>query len=232
MTLKSLNFSLLVLTVESDDLSLLADELNKKRLMAPDFFQHAGVVVDIKNEQPNLDVVAIKNIIAEHEFILAGMSGELSESQKRDLQADNIAILRSAKKHAAKTVTAEPVEVKQPVQENKVVAPKKTKIIKGRVRSGQEVHAQDCDLVIIGDVSPGSVVIADGDIHIYGALRGRAIAGGTGNTDVSIFCRFFAPELVSIGGVYTLNDDVPAQYSAKSCLVSVIDEKMTFESLD
>jgi len=233
MTLKSLNFSLLVVTIESDDLSVLADELNKKRLMAPGFFQYAAVVVDIKQENAQLNFAQIKTIIADHEFILAGISGELSEAQKQDLHTQKIAILRSAKKQLAKEVIVEDKVAEEEKQTTNVVAIKKrkTKLIKGRVRSGQEIHAQDCDLVITGDVSPGSVVVADGSIHIHGALRGRAIAGANGDAASSIFCQTLSAELISVGGVYKLNDALPADYIGTSCAVSLHDEKMVFESL-
>lgn len=237
MTLKSLNFSLLVVTIESDDLSLLADELNKKRIMAPGFFQQAAVVVDIKNADINLDFLQIKAIVAEHEFILAGISGLLSDSQKQTLRADKIAILKSAKKQLAKEVVVDKPaeeELEQDVQQGKVstINEIKTKLIKGRVRSGQEVHAQDSDLVISGDVSPGAVVIADGNIHVYGALRGRAIAGASGNQSAAVFCRLLAPELVSIGGVYKLSDALPTDSIGKSCVISLHNEKMIFDSLN
>jgi len=236
MTLKSLNFSLLVITVESEDLSILADELNKKRIMAPDFFQHAAVVVNIATESLNLDFLQIRKIITEHSFILAGVSGELSDSQKEFLHVQQIAILRSSKKQISREIVIEEKEAE--VSDNETQASTfatneaKTQVFKGRVRSGQQIYAKECDLVISGDVSAGAEVIADGNIHIYGALRGRALAGAMGDKSASVFCQLLAPELVSIAGVYKLSEALPSEYIGKSCIVALQDEQLVLDSLN
>jgi len=237
MTLKSLNFSLLVVTVKDEDLSLLADALKKKCLMAPGFFANAPVVVHIENKTENIDFTQIKTIVSEHDFILAGISGELSDSQKTVLNTDKIAILRNAKKTKEIRIEELPVEKQESVQEDTevitvVTKEVKTKIFHGRVRSGQRIHAEEGDLVINGDVSPGAEVIADGNIHIYGALRGRALAGAKGDQTAAVFCRVLTPELVSISGVYKLVDDLPADCFGKSSIVSLENEQMVFARLN
>src|SRR3546814_12130160 len=73
-----------------------------------------------------------------------------------------------------------------------------TRIISDPVRSGQQIYVADGDLVVSTTVSPGAEVVADGCVHIYGALRGRAIAGARGETSARIFCRRFEAELVAI----------------------------------
>lgn len=238
MTLKSLNFSLLVVTVEDEDLSLLADELNKKRIMAPDFFQNAPVVVRVEEGTSNLDFLRIKEIVTEQGFILAGLTGELSDSQKASLHTEKIAFLRSSKRLVNKQVEIEekPAQVvtEKVVEEvaTFVVNEVKTKIIKGRVRSGQQIYAKESDLVINGDVSAGAEVIADGNIHIYGALRGRALAGAMGDQTASVFCHILAPELVSIAGVYKLSDALPTEFINKSSIVSLENEQLVLDNLN
>jgi septum site-determining protein MinC len=238
MTLKSLNFSLLVITIENETLSLLADELNKKRIMAPDFFLHAPVVVYVENGTLSLDFLKIEEIVLDHGFILVGVSGELSDMQKQTLQTHKIAILRSSKRQVSKAVAikekpTEDVSVESDVSSAKFIAPEaKTKIFKGRVRSGQQIYAKECDLVINGDVSAGAEVIADGDIHIYGALRGRALAGAMGDQSASVFCQLLAPELVSIAGVYKLSESLPSEFIGKSSIISLLDEQLVLDSLN
>jgi len=238
MTLKSLNFSLLVINIESEELSILAEELNKKRIMAPDFFLNAAVVVDVKSESLNLDFTEIKKVVSEHGFILAGMSGELSAAQKETAHMQQIAILKSSRKQVAKEVviedkTTEDVPVVDEVAPVAFIANEaKTKIFKGRVRSGQQIYAKECDLVINGDVSAGAEVIADGNIHIYGALRGRALAGAMGDQSASVFSQLLAPELVSIAGVYKLSEALPAEFIGKGSIVSLQDEQLVLESLN
>lgn len=77
-----------------------------------------------------------------------------------------------------------------------------TRIIDRPVRSGQQIYAPGGDLILLNGVSPGAEVIADGNIHCYGPLRGRAVAGAQGNTAARIFCSNFGAELISIAGLY------------------------------
>ena len=84
------------------------------------------------------------------------------------------------------------------------------------VRSGQQLYAENRDLTVLTTVGAGAEVIADGSIHIYGTLRGRALAGAQGNTDARIFCREFHAELVAIAGHYRVLDDVPKELRGKA----------------
>lgn len=84
-------------------------------------------------------------------------------------------------------------------------------IIRQQVRSGQQVHARDGDLVILASVSAGAEVMADGNIHVYGELRGRALAGVRGNRDAQICCHRLDAELVAIAGIYMMPEQFPAQ---------------------
>ncbi len=83
-----------------------------------------------------------------------------------------------------------------------------TKIITTPIRSGQQIYAQGGDLLILAPVSTGAEVIADGHIHIYGPLRGRALAGVSGNENARIFCDSLEAELVSIAGYYKVNENL------------------------
>ena len=83
------------------------------------------------------------------------------------------------------------------------------------VRSGQQVFAANRDLTVLAPVGAGAEVVADGSIHVYGALRGRALAGASGFTGARIFCREFHAELVAIAGHYKVLDDVPKALHGK-----------------
>jgi septum site-determining protein MinC len=83
------------------------------------------------------------------------------------------------------------------------------------VRSGQQLYAENRDLTVLNTVGAGAEVISDGSIHIYGTLRGRALAGAQGNTDARIFCQEFHAELVAIAGHYKVLDDVPKELRGK-----------------
>ena len=92
-------------------------------------------------------------------------------------------------------------------------------IQKTPVRSGQQLYAENRDLTVLNTVGAGAEVISDGSIHIYGTLRGRALAGAQGNTDARIFCQEFHAELVAIAGHYKVLEDVPKELRGKSVQV-------------
>jgi septum site-determining protein MinC len=107
-----------------------------------------------------------------------------------------------------------------------------TMVIDRPLRSGQRVYARGGDLVILGVVSHGAEVIADGNIHIYGPLRGRAIAGASGDTEARIFAGAMEPELISIAGTYRTTDKpLAADVHGKAALARLDGEKMLFEPL-
>ena len=106
-----------------------------------------------------------------------------------------------------------PTQADQPVE-------RKTMVIDQSVRSGQRIYAQGADLIIMGQVSAGAEVIADGNVHVYGVLRGRALAGAAGDAQARILSTCFEPELVSIAGYYlTFEADYPAGVRSNPTLV-------------
>ncbi|MCF6391590.1 septum site-determining protein MinC, partial [Mycobacterium sp. MBM] len=104
----------------------------------------------------------------------------------------------------------EPVEAQVKKKPEKPPEPviKPTKIITTPVRGGQTVYAEGGDLVVMAAVSPGAELMADGNIHVYGPMRGRALAGHKGNTKARIFCQQLSAELVSIAGKYKVSEDL------------------------
>jgi septum site-determining protein MinC len=95
-------------------------------------------------------------------------------------------------------------------------------VVERPVRSGQQLYARDRDLVVIGDVSPGAEVIADGHVHVYGTLGGRAIAGARGRRDAAIFTLELRAELVAVCGIYrTFEDGPPAAHAGKPVRISL-----------
>lgn len=240
MTLKSSNFTLLVVNLVSEELSLFSDELQKKRMAAPEFFTDAPIVVNIEDDSLAIDFSKLRQIVSEQGFILLGVTGALSLSQKEQIKDLKIAILKSSKRHARKAeAQVEQLAPEAEVQiettalntEAETASELKSKIYTGRVRSGQQIYAKEGDLVINGDVGAGAEVIADGNIHIYGALRGKALAGAMGEKNTAIFCQSLMPELVSIAGVYKLSDDLSADFLGKSCIVSLQNEQIVLAAL-
>ena len=100
------------------------------------------------------------------------------------------------------------------------------------VRSGQQLYAENRDLTVLSTVGAGAEVIADGSIHIYGALRGRALAGAQGNTDARIFCREFHAELVAIAGHYKVMEEVPKELRGKAVQIWLDQDQLKIAAQD
>ncbi|PTU32597.1 septum site-determining protein MinC [Stenotrophobium rhamnosiphilum] len=113
-----------------------------------------------------------------------------------------------------------------------IVAAKPPKIITTPVRSGQQIYAEGGDLIIINTVSPGAEVIADGCVHVYGTLRGRAIAGAKGDTTARVFCRRFEADLVAICGIYAVAEQMQGELRNKPAQAYLVDGKLKLDRLD
>ena len=104
-------------------------------------------------------------------------------------------------------------------------------IVRTPVRSGQQVYAKNRDLVVLGSVSNGAEVIADGSVQIYGTLRGRAIAGAAGDTEAHIICHNLQAELCSIAGSYWLSDQIDEQHWQQPVVISRSDDSLQIDAL-
>jgi len=134
---------------------------------------------------------------------------------------------RAAREEAARTAaqSAADAAVKAAIQQTQTV------LIDKPLRSGQQVYAQG-DVVIMDVVSYGAEVIAEGNIHVYAPLRGRALAGVKGNTSARIFSTCMEPELISIAGIYrTAEQTLPADVLGKTAQVRLADEKLILEAI-
>ncbi len=106
-----------------------------------------------------------------------------------------------------------------------------TRVITEPVRSGQQIYAEDADLVVLSAVSPGAEVIADGCVHVYGPLRGRALAGARGDDKARVFARRFEAELVAIAGVYAVADQIKNAKNGEATQAYLQHGKLVIEPL-
>jgi septum site-determining protein MinC len=105
-------------------------------------------------------------------------------------------------------------------------------LIEGSVRSGQSIVHMDGDVTVLGSVASGAEIIAGGSLHVYGALRGRAIAGAAGNSRARIFCRKLEAELLSIDGLYKTAEDLGSQFRGQAVQVNLDGDSMIMKALD
>ena len=201
--LRGNSFSIMVLKVvdprDPQFLSRLADKIRQ----APSFFRDAPIVVDLEALPPEIefDLRAFAEVLRGQRLVAVGLQGG-TPRQQETARAAGFALLPAR----AGRGTAEP----RPAEDRGPQLPyqRSTRIITEPVRSGRQVYAQNGDLVITASVSPGAELLADGSIHVYGALRGRALAGLSGDTTARIFCQSLEAELVSIGGLYRVSEDI------------------------
>ncbi|ESG33526.1 septum formation inhibitor, partial [Salmonella enterica subsp. enterica serovar Meleagridis] len=134
------------------------------------------------------------------------------------------------KEKAVRPAPVEPATPSEPPQNANPIT--KTRLIDVPVRSGQRIYAPQCDLIVTSHVSAGAELIADGNIHVYGMMRGRALAGASGDREAQIFCTHLTAELVSIAGVYWLSDKIPAEFYGKAARLRLADNALTVQPLN
>lgn len=202
---------------------------------ASDFFDDEFAVIDLSHlgeEQNTIDWAALLPMLKACGLHAVAVRNSL-ESAQAAILAHGLCLDSSAKPHeipvpvAAPSVTAAPVQA-APVQVAPVVAAAlETVIIDTPVRAGQRIYARGADLIITAVVNNGAEIIADGSIHVYAPMRGRALAGANGNANARIFAFSLEPELVSIAGVYrTFEDGLPSNVSNQPSMVKMVNERI------
>ncbi|MBQ4833380.1 septum site-determining protein MinC [Pseudoalteromonas sp. MMG010] len=224
--LKGNLFTLSVLQLFSADITLLAEQLYIKVAQAPRFFEGAPIVVNLSDVQgESIDFIHLKSLIERLNFNPVGVCNG-SEEQHKLAKSAGLSVLNYAQD--VKNAPPQPVE-NTSVIEKTVHLP--AQIINGTVRSGQQVYAKERDLIVIGAVSHGAEVIADGNVHIYGTLRGRAIAGAKGLDSAHIFCQKLEAELVSINGNYWLSDSLQGEHWSSAVQIKQNNESLEISAL-
>ena len=224
--LKGSTFTLSVLHLADNDLGHITDLLEAKVAQAPQFFNFAPLVVNVEKLDSTPDFELLKELIEREDFVLVGVTGARHEEIKVAAKAAGLAVMTAGRQN----VEAEPART-EPVAETVAVGITPTRVHHGNVRSGQQIYAAGGSLVIIGSVGNGAEVIADDSIHIYGSLRGRALAGARGNQQARIYCQQLDPELVSIAGTYQLSDALPTDMVDKDVHIRLEQDKLIFEKL-
>lgn len=219
--MKAGQFTIPTLVLRDTDTSELESFLGRQVERLPRFFEQAPVAIDL-SELPQDDdfdgLALIVGMLRGHGMIPFGVRGA-SPAQKEQALALELAVMPALRRPAAPPVA--PVDT----------PPAQTMIVDQPVRSGQRIYARNADLVLLAGVGSGAEVMADGHIHAYGALRGRAMAGVTGNVAARIFCRELAAELVSIAGRYRVSENLDPRHVGKSVKISLDGDALRFEPL-
>ena len=232
--LKGSLFPLSILQLEDNDLTKLVNQLQNKLAQAPSFFYRAPLVINIeKLENQQIDFSLLKSTIEQLDFICVGICNGSNE-QKTQARIANLAVLKQPKTEQRTNQQDSPKQTPSTAPATtteKLKEPTPTKVVSQNIRSGQQIYEIESDLVIIGSVGNGAEVIADGSIHIYGTLRGRAIAGASGDQNAAIFSLSIEAELVSIAGTYWLSESLQSDAWKKSGMVKLEHEQLVIEPL-
>ncbi len=220
--LKGSLFTLTVLHLFRLDRPAIERYLAEKIKQAPSFFNNTPVVIDLEGlaePKDGADLRGLYELLRGHGMIPVGIRNGGPKFQAAARLAGIPVLPESRASGAAKK--PEPSAPGAP----------RTRIINHPVRSGQEIYAPDGDLVILGAVSDGADVVADGNIHVYGALRGRALAGVKGDVEAWIFCQSLEAQLVSIAGRDRLSDQLDPSEGNRAVQIHLKEERLIIEHL-
>ncbi|MBN8715589.1 MAG: septum site-determining protein MinC [Xanthomonadales bacterium] len=232
------------LRIRQLDPARLAQEMRERVQRAPNLFARAAVVLDFSSllQTPTADQVrALIAALREAGVLPVALAYGTREidALARELGLPLLAKFRAQYEPAAAEAapaappTPPPAQAAAPPPPATRAGDGKPGLIQSApVRSGQQVYAEQRDLTVLSTVGAGAEVLADGSIHIYGALRGRALAGAQGNTEARIFCREFHAELVAVAGHYKVLEDIPADLRGKAVQVWLDHGHLKLAALD
>lgn len=228
---KGSSFTLSVVHLHHSQPEVIRQALQDKINQAPAFLQNAPVVLNVSALNGDINWKQMQQAVSATGLRIVGVSGCKDDALKKMIARAGLPVLTEGKENRKRA--EEPVVEVAPA----VVAPaaetaSKTRIISTPVRSGQQIYARNADLIVTNSVSAGAELVADGNIHIYGMMRGRALAGASGERDSQIFCTNLAAELVSIAGEYWIMDQIPAEFFGKAARLCLKDGALTIQTLN
>ncbi len=204
------------------DLDAIHDQISATIRCAPNLFKGSFVIIDLEKLNPAdiLNYAKLKHIVATNGMVPIAIRAGSAEQQQAAVM-DGLSLLPAAK-----------LNITELDKQKNVQQTRQTKLVTHPVRSGMQIYAKDGDLIVTAAVSPGAELFSDGCIHVYGALRGRALAGVQGNMQARIFCRSLEAELVSISGYYLTKEDMQT-FTAKDGMVQIFleNEKVRIEAI-
>jgi septum site-determining protein MinC len=197
--------TIMVLHLFESDTEIIAEQLAEKVSKAPKSFQQAPIVIDlqaVQNDNDGVDLPEIVRLLRAYGLIPVAVRGGNPQQHETALGL-NLGLLADA------------TSGQKPPYDPAASIPPMTRIITQPVRSGQQVVALNGDLIVLSTVSHGAEILAHRHIHIYGTLRGRALAGINGDHKARIFCQNLEAELISIAGQYKVNEDISEDLMGK-----------------
>jgi septum site-determining protein MinC len=218
-----------VMELTSADPERIRDQLAGKLSQSPAFFQHTPVVLNVeKLDEPHLALERICAVCRAHKLLPVAVRGG-PDPVKQSAWALGLGWFppqEAARARPLESVAPAAPEVEQAEPQAAAGVVSGGRIYRGTVRSGQQVTAPSGDLIVVGAVNAGAEVLAAGSVHVYGALRGRALAGIHGDPLAVIFCRELNAELLSVAGNYKRLEDVDPRLLGTAVQVRLQDDQL------
>lgn len=245
---KGSTLTITVLELTEPDVNALKQQLAEKVKQAPNFFNNAPLILaldKLNNPDAEINLAEIISICRDFGLYTVALRSQ-RETDLNQAQALFLPVVSSgqAKERAEavhqrqeaspNTEKTDETPVSSATSSNKAPSylHKPAKVVRQPVRSGQQIVAKDCDLIVMASVSAGAELLSDGNIHVYGALRGRALAGLSGDTSTGVYCQLMAAELISIAGQYKVAEDLRrSPLWEQSCVVKLENDQLILDPL-
>lgn len=205
-----------VLDILSNDLEQLLLQLQQRLALAPELFRMAPVALHIETDSLPLDINSLCSELRLLSLQPVAITADSADATAL-AQQSNLGVMALERHREQPQTTKSPTTIK-------------SKVIHNPIRSGQQVSSEG-DLIVLGQVGAGAEVIAKGNIHIYGALRGRAFAGAQGDEKSHIFCRQLDAELVAIAGIFRVSEELPEAVLQQACHIHLQADQLDIAAL-
>lgn len=229
-------FTLLVLRLTDPKDPALFKMLADKVAQAPGFYRNAPLVIDLQAmaDAPAFNLAELGRRIRQHQFVPVGVQNGTEEQNKAAINA-GFSLFPEGREAAINAGGSTPrpnrANDKTAAAPSPSLGPAGQRVVTQPVRSGRQLFVRSGDLVVRASISPGAELLAEGHIHVYGALRGRALAGVNGDASAQIFCHSLEAELVSIAGFYRVREDMPEELIGKPAHVHLDQDRIVIEPL-
>ncbi|VFP88368.1 Septum site-determining protein MinC [Buchnera aphidicola (Cinara piceae)] len=235
VTFQKNDFTILVIHLKNIKFIYFKKFLLEKIQESPSFFKNIPIVLNIEKLSYTFDWINIKNFILSIGLFLIGITGCKNKNIEKMILKSGFLILSTQKKLKSKICTNQNfvnIEKEKSINTSFYnLNDQKNYVFNQLIRSGQRVYLPNTDLIITNNVSAGAELISDGHVHIYGMMRGRVLAGASGDITRKIFCTHLFAELISIAGEYLTIEQIPLKYLGKSVEISLINHILCIKNL-
>jgi septum site-determining protein MinC len=222
-------FTVMVVRIDDPNDPNFESRLAEQVARSPAFFANAPVVLDIKQCAGLATAdgfLKLRNMLKRQHLVAVGVQNANATQVRAAMNADLAAFPATNARRGEQQAPESPPPPPRPVAVTAPSAVVRPKIVTMPVRSGTQIYARGGDLIVLNAVSAGAEVIADGHVHIYGPLRGRAIAGASGDTDARIFAGKLEAELLCVAGHYLVSEAIAPEFRGQPVQIALVDDRL------